>query len=95
MLIIKMMRDIQQNLADDDTRKPFRLISSVDSVTFEHPPENGFDLMHVSYGAANMAGGMPESFFVGGNVYIMNETGRTVSSYCPTNPMPSGGGIPQ
>lgn len=91
MLIVKMMSG--ENAPDDDTRKAFRLITGVVDVRFDRQADDPnadtspVPVMYVWYGDRQER---PDAFCVAGNVYIMNESGRTVASFgpMPLNPVP-------
>jgi hypothetical protein len=89
MLIVKMMSD-QDNRADEDEGKRFRLLHGVVDVRFDH--EGGEHVMHVWYAKDQDPDFLrPSSFMIAGTVYVMNETGRTISSFRPNaEPEPRG-----
>lgn len=72
-LIVKIMSG--ENLPDDDTRKSYTLHTGVASVEFHRRP--GAPVAAMCFGDAIV----PLEFPLEGNVYVMNEAGRTVSSF--------------
>lgn len=81
MLIVKIMG--RENTADDDTRKSHKLITGVRFVEFDRDAEaHGFEspaVVIIDYGDEKLGG--PVTVPIWGNVYVMNEAGRTVSSF--------------
>jgi hypothetical protein len=77
-MIVKFMSD--ENAADDDSRKTFRLLSGVKTVEFVrgvYTKGSGFGPMAVMY----MEDGSYHEESIRGNVYVMNDSGKTVSSF--------------
>lgn len=73
-VIVKIMSD--QNLADDDSRKSHILVTGVASVEFlRHPAA----LVCLNFNDGREGYSIPAN----GNVYVMNEAGKTVSSFNP------------
>lgn len=70
-----------ENAADDDSRKTYRLYGGIKVVEFERiecPDELGFKAYaHVVYDDDSMS----ESIIVNGNAYVMNDDGKTISSF--------------
>lgn len=81
MLIVKIMSG--EDCPDADARKAHRLITGVTSVVFAHT-EKGGDM------TVNYAGDDEEEFTLTGNVYVMNEAGKTISSFTPSGPVVAG-----
>jgi hypothetical protein len=77
MLIVKMMS--AEDAPDEDTRKTYRLITGVIDARFERDEEAGGPVMYVWYSSPDED--RPSTFCISGNVYIMNEAGRTISSF--------------
>lgn len=78
MLIVKIMADI--NRRDDDPRAEHTLLTDVQNVDFrrceEHP---GFNhKIEIDF-----KNGDNITRLLAGNVYIMNEAGKTISSFHP------------
>lgn len=73
-LIIKLMSD--EDAPDQDTRKSYRLFTGVTSASFSRD-ESGAGIMMVHFEAKEDE----ETFDVIGNVYVMNEAGKTISSF--------------
>lgn len=76
MLIVKIVSD--EDAADEDTRKRYRLLTGVVDVRFERE-EDGSATMYVWY--AGPLDERPTTFCIAGNVYIMNEGGKTISAF--------------
>lgn len=72
-LIVKIMS--ADPIADDDTRKGFKLITGVLSTEFGRS-EDGSPVAYLWCGEP-----MPECFYPAGNTYVMNEAGRTIASF--------------
>lgn len=68
-----------EDCADSDTRKSFQLLDHVESADFER--EDGKAKVAVLF-----ASGDVESFDVDGNVYLMNDAGKTVASFGSSPP---------
>lgn len=78
-LIVKLM--IGDGVADDDTRAGHRLLTGVTGVRFDRHPETG------AVAELTFASGEQTTYTAWGNIYVMNESGRTVSSFSP-EPLP-------
>jgi antitoxin component of RelBE/YafQ-DinJ toxin-antitoxin module len=77
MLTLKMMSG--ENIPDDDSRKTFMLLAEVLSVGFSRRP-GGICKANVSF--RTPAGtSMSESIVLDGNCYVMNDAGKTISSF--------------
>lgn len=74
-LIIKMMSS--EDAEDADTRKCYELFTNVVNVGFNRDGPSKVPVMVVIFADADD----PEAFEVTGNVYIMNENGKTISSF--------------
>lgn len=77
MLIVKIMSP--SPLADDDTAKAYELIAGVRRVTF---PERSSEPMLLEIEGLSEV----EPRYPGGNVYVMNEQGRTVATFTAPPP---------
>lgn len=76
-LTLKLMSD--ENIPDDDSRKSFFLHAGVKSVDFRRDPDNpDVCRAHVLFSTGL------ETFDLVGNAYVMNENGKTVSSFGPS-----------
>lgn len=80
-LTVKIMSD--QNIADDDSRKDYLLYSGVASVEFrrtnvDHRADSDVPR---AWAHLNMANGDGFSIPVNANAYVMNDAGKTISSY--------------
>lgn len=82
-LIVKIMSD--EDLPDDDSRKSFTLHTGVASVEFHRRP--GAPVAAMCFGDEIMAMEFP----LVGNVYVMNETGKTISNFGVAPPMTADG----
>lgn len=82
MLIVKIMGP--ERLPDDDSRKTHTLLTNVTQVRFLNVPvpdsteQQG--LVQLTFGD-HREGWAPEEFPVPGNVYVMNEAGRTITTF--------------
>lgn len=79
-MIVKFMSC--EDVGDDDSRKLFRLVSGVKSIRFARrisPTEGAIASLILEDGLC-----YDEEVF--GSVYVMNDTGKTVSSFCPNTP---------
>lgn len=72
MLIVKIMSP--EDLPDDDTTKAYELIAGVRRVIM--PDEEGGVMTLEIEGLSELEGRYPQ-----GNVYVMNEAGRTISTF--------------
>lgn len=86
-MLVKIMG--AEDAPDDDSRKTFRILSDVIDVEFtrnqEHPH---YALVRVLFGQPGAPG---ETFNAPGNVYVMNDNGKTVASF-GSAPIPKEGG---
>ncbi len=73
-LIVKMMGG--EDCPDEDARKTFSLKSGVFDVIFTR--NDGIPTIELNYGPPEY---LIESYGVFGNVYVMNENGKTVASF--------------
>lgn len=84
-LIVKTMS--REDCADDDTRKAFSLNTGVLKVEFGREVDNR-PIAYMWYDGDMQ----PEKFYPAGNVYVMNEAGRTIASFGyeppPGSPVP-------
>lgn len=71
-MLLKIMGD--DDTGDDDSRKTFQLLDQVTSAKFER--EGGQARVDVLFDD-----GAAESFPVHGNVYLMNDQGKTVAHF--------------
>lgn len=76
-LIVKIMS--AENLADDDTRKSYQLLTEVAYVSFCRNP--GAPIACVSFSGDGAEDGRLVEYALEGNVYVMNENGKTISSF--------------
>lgn len=74
MLIVKMMSD--EDTPDTDARKSYRLFTGVVDVKFERGSQ-GEPYMNLMFNGEDDQ----ETYDVIGNVYVMNEAGKTVASF--------------
>ena len=95
MLILKIMSN--QDYADADPRKEFRLIASVLDVQFSTATAteyeksvlgyNSDDQFQVSYACCNVSdpailgGKREEIYLLTGNCYVLNDRGKTIESF--------------
>ena len=63
-----------EEIPDDDSRKLFKIISNVDEVDF-HRPDNGPSV------DINIRGIGWQTEWIKGNVYIMNDQGKTIQTF--------------
>lgn len=89
-LIVKIMSG--EDIADDDSRKQHRLFYGVTSIHFERLADGVTPYLSLGFGPPSDAGFDGLAFEPNGNVYVMNEAGRTVDiigvsplSYPPTS----------
>lgn len=77
-MYVKIMSD--ENCPDSDSRKAFRLLSNVVSVIFNRAPEapEPSDIPHAYITFADL---QTEAFELHGNVYIMNDAGKTIEKF--------------
>lgn len=78
-MYVKMMSD--ENLPDTDSRKSFKLLSGVDTVTFNRSPEAPTEAGPTAY--IVFKDGTNESFLLAGNVYVMTDEGKTIEKFGP------------
>jgi hypothetical protein len=78
-MYLKMMS--REDLPDSDSRKAFRLIQQVIDVQFERRA----DACYVDFTAED---GAHVTTAAEGNVYVLNDQGKTVASYGPANYQP-------
>jgi hypothetical protein len=80
-LIVKFM-SAENSLNDDDKVKSFRLVTGVADISFHRndgvPVYDMTRPPHVPYGDA-----ITEHGDVQGDVYVMNEAGKTIASFSP------------
>lgn len=74
-LVVKIMSG--ENGPDCDTRKSYKLLSDVTSVEFGRDDEPKRASLFVWF----KGDPQPEVFYPLGNVYVMNEAGKTISSF--------------
>lgn len=79
-LIVKIMSD--EDLADDDFRKSFELFTDVKNVEFHRRP--GAPVAALTFNAGSALDG---EYPLVGNVYVMNESGKTVAHFGVAPPM--------
>jgi len=72
-MLVKFMSD--ENAADEDSRKTFRLLSGVKVCEFVRSVETG------AVACLTMDDGSYHEEHLRGNAYVMNESGKTVSSF--------------
>lgn len=87
MLIVKIMSG--EHAADDDSRKTHTLLTDVKSCQFVRHDDGSASAVMTFGGARD--GWAPERFAIEGNAYVMNENGKTISSFgiTPLDPDPS------
>ena len=73
MLVVKLMGP--ENLSDGSSQKTYRLLANVATVNFKRG--NGKSFIELSY----IGDDEVFEFELEGNVYIMNEDGKTISSF--------------
>ncbi len=78
-MFVKIMSD--ENCPDFDTRKSFKLLSEVESISFDRRGDDEV-VLHVHFKK-----GEDESFLLVGNVYVMNDAGKTIEKFGP-HPIP-------
>jgi hypothetical protein len=90
MLILKIMG--LENGPDEDTRKTYRLLTGVRCVEFNRIGQIASDSdampSFTAEASVTFDDDQCEVFPLGGNVYVMNEAGKTISSFCPS-PLPA------
>lgn len=89
MLVLKIMHD--EDLADDDSRKHFTLVSNVSSVRFVQDPVTEYERtffknpkpeeFSAQFAVCEMVGGGTHRYIVTGNCYVMNDRGRTIETF--------------
>lgn len=86
MLIVKMMvDDPNESMEDGNTRKKFRMLTGVVDIRFDFD-DNKQMCAYIWYSdEADPKQKRPDIFACGGNVYIMNEAGRTIGTFCPSD----------
>ena len=77
-LYVKIMSD--ENLPDSDSRKAFRLLSDVSAIAFNRAPEAPAPRA-TPYAYVTFKDMTTESFELLGNVYVMNEAGKTIEKF--------------
>lgn len=70
-----------ENAPDDDSRKTYRLLADVTAVKFSRVSDVGEGPEVGTFAFVRFKGGEPETFDVPGNAYVMNENGKTISSW--------------
>lgn len=75
MLIVKVMSGCDR--PDDDARKSFQLFAEVKDVDFVRDDDDESQAIAVLRYGSNLS----ETVEVYGNVYVMNEAGRTISTF--------------
>ena len=77
-MYVKIMSD--ENIPDNDSRKAFRLLSGVVTVKFNRSPEapepSSEPIAYVTFDD-----GETESYLLAGNVYVMNDGGKTIEKF--------------
>lgn len=83
-LTVKMMGP--EDAPDSDTRKTFRVWSDMSGVDFSRP-DGKTPIMRIAYKEIqdNDVVESIEDFEVTGNVYVMNEAGKTIATFGPAN----------
>ena len=85
-MIVKLMSG--EDLADEDSRKSFRLIANVVEVEFERA-ENAHGVL-TAYAVVTRNDDdpedSPEAIELDGTVYVMNQAGKTVATFGPASP---------
>lgn len=88
MLTVKIMSE--ENLADHDTRKGFKLYQCDQCHFYRQPPktEDGPKIPVVEIEYVDRSGETPvemtRNIFLSGNAYVMNESGKTIASFAHT-----------
>ena len=77
-MIVKMMS--QENAPDDDSRKTYRIVSDVKTVEFVRKMAAGKDTDE-GIAVLEMKDGSWQEAHLYGNAYVMNDAGKTVSSF--------------
>ena len=86
-MLVKIMG--AEDAPDDDSRKTFRILADVIDVDFVRSPEHPhLAQVRVLFGRPGTPG---ETFEAPGNVYVMNDNGKTVASF-GSAPIPKDGG---
>lgn len=76
-VVVKLMSG--EDMPDDDTRKSFKLKTGVLDVEFAR--DDGHPYVWLWYRGADGLAGPPTQLLLTGNVYVMNEAGKTVASF--------------
>lgn len=88
MLTLKLMSD--ENLADHDTRKTFKLYQCDQCHFYRQPPktEDGSKVPVVELEYVDRSGEAPvvmtRTIYLEDNAYVMNESGKTIASFAHT-----------
>lgn len=83
-MILKLMGP--EDCPDSDTRKTYRILDDVVACNFTRPDgDEAEPVVRVTFGNDSV-----ESFPLYGNAYLMNQTGKTVSSF-GCSPVPKAG----
>ncbi len=77
-MYVKIMSS--ENIPDADSRKSYRLLAGVISVIFNRAPEAPIssDIPHIY---VTFEDSTTESFELYGNVYVLNESGKTIEKF--------------
>ena len=78
-MYLKIMDD--ENAPDEDSRKTYRLLSDVIAVKFSRISNIGEGPQAGAFVFVKFKTGEPETFDVFGNAYVMNDNGKTISSW--------------
>lgn len=72
-----------ENASDDDSRKQYILLSGVKSVEFHRDDPDGREKLPLSgpMAAVEFENGDSRWYPVNGNCYLMNDQGKTISSF--------------
>lgn len=83
MLYVKMMTDSRSSLADDHPHKRFTIIPVKDTeeLTFDASPGADEHAPHVPTLFIKREDGSYTERVLTGNVYVMNEAGKTIASH--------------
>lgn len=68
-----------ENAADSDSRKSYEILDNVASAKFERI--DGEPVVHVVFDDGDV-----EDYTISGNAYVMNESGRTISTFGASEP---------
>jgi hypothetical protein len=82
-----------ENAPDDDSRKAYRLLSDVVAVKFSRISDIGQGPRIGTFAFVRFKSGEPETFDIPANAYLMNDNGKTISSWASMSLIPTTTGL--